>query len=171
VQPFEWEPFLGRNHLCRRLQHCSAEESRFAGEVQLCAEFRRLFGEQKYRRLFHARLTLLSSLTAFPAKKSAAPPPEKPAFSFGNEPPPAGLFKFTGRVLNVVAAGSPYAQGDLICFHARHIWQIWREPEVRRSRQFAASRHNFWLAGALFLMEQNKSFGAAQSRAPAIANG
>lgn len=64
------------------------------------------------------------------AKKPQPPPPEKPAFTFGNEPPPAGLFKFTGRVINAVAAGSPYAQGELICFHARHIWQIWREPEV-----------------------------------------
>jgi hypothetical protein len=32
--------------------------------------------------------------------------------------------------VNAVAASSPYAQGELICFHARHIWQIWREPEV-----------------------------------------
>ena len=22
------------------------------------------------------------------------------------------------------------AQGDLICFHARHVWQVWKEPQV-----------------------------------------
>ena len=32
--------------------------------------------------------------------------------------------------MNAVAGGGPFAQGDLICFHARHIWQVWREPEV-----------------------------------------
>ena len=72
----------------------------------------------------------LKALFRVAAKKPPPPPPEKPLFTFGNEPPPAGIFKFTGRVMNAVAGGGAYAQGDLICFHARHIWQVWREPEV-----------------------------------------
>ncbi len=91
------------------------------------------------------------------AKKPPPQPPEKPLFSFTNEPPPAAVFKFTARVLNAVAPGSPYAQvsvtrrrdryslqshacntkplyaqGDLICFHARHVWQVWKEPQVSK---------------------------------------
>lgn len=53
---------------------------------------------------------MLSVNFLFAAKKPPPPPPEKPLFSFTNEPPPAAVFKFTARVLNAVAPGSPYAQ-------------------------------------------------------------
>lgn len=64
------------------------------------------------------------------ARKPAPPPVEKPAFSFGSEPQPPGIYKFTGRVMNAIAGAGAYGQGDLVCFHARHVWQLWREPEV-----------------------------------------
>lgn len=81
----------------------------------------------------HGKSSFVQNFDAYlesKTKKPPPPPPEKPLFSFTNEPPPAAVFKFTARVLNAVAPGSPYAQGDLICFHARHVWQVWKEPQV-----------------------------------------
>lgn len=79
-----------------------------------------------YRQLFDffwpvARSCVLFSVNhLLSAKKPPPPTPEKPLFSFTNEPPPAAVFKFTARVLNAVAPGSPYAQVSV----TRPIWSL-----------------------------------------------
>lgn len=58
--------------------------------------------------------------------------------------------------MNAIAGASAYGQGDLVCFHARHVWQLWREPEVLccppRTRRQAQPRDS--RTGTVHLVEE-----------------